>query len=200
METLQNVSVLLGSSWASGVNLYLTIAGLGIVDRLGLIQLPGNLDAISSTPVIIVALALFVIEFFADKIPYVDSMWDSVHTFIRPLGGTVLAYMAMAETAPAAQVSVALLCGAVSMDSHLTKATSRVAINTSPEPFTNWTASISEDILVLAVLWFVVKHPLIAGIFVVLFILFSLWFLKTMFRFVKKMFHVVARPKPENAG
>lgn len=188
MEVLANLGTLLGSSWTSGVNLYLTVAGLGIAQRIGLISLPGNLDALSGLPIIIAAILLYAIEFLADKIPYVDSTWDSVHTFIRPAGGAALAYMAMADIGPAAQIPVALLSGAVAMDSHLTKATARVAINTSPEPVTNSVASISEDALVLGVLWMIMKHPIIAGILVILFIFFSIWFLKAMFKFLKKVF------------
>jgi hypothetical protein len=201
MEVLSNLGALLGGSWASGVNLYLTVAGLGIAHRIGLIALPGELDAISAIPVIIVAVLLYAIEFFADKIPYVDSTWDSVHTFIRPVGGAVLAYMAFADVGPVAQIPVALLSGAVAMDSHLTKATSRAAINTSPEPITNSVASVTEDALVVGTLWLIMKHPIIAGILVVLFIFFSIWFLKTMFRFLKKVFRFFFRkPEPKPAA
>jgi len=194
MEVLGNLGVLLGSSWASGVNLYLTIAGLGIADKLGLINLPGNLDAISNPLVIAVAISMYLVEFFADKIPLVDSAWDSIHTFIRPVGGAALSYMAMANIGPVAQIPAALISGTVAMDSHLTKATTRVAINTSPEPVTNSIASVSEDALVVGALWMIVNHPVIAGILVILFILFSIWFLKMMFRFVKKVFGFL-RPK-----
>lgn len=192
MEVLGNLGALLGGSWASGINLYLTIAGLGIAHRLGAINLPGELDVISSLPVIIVAILLYAIEFVADKVPYVDSAWDSVHTFIRPIGGAALAYMAMADMGPAAQVPVALLSGTVAMDSHLTKATSRAAINTSPEPVTNSVASVTEDAMVVGVLYLIAKHPVIAGILVILFILFSIWFLKVMFRFLKKVFRFLS--------
>ncbi|MGD9015582.1 MAG: DUF4126 domain-containing protein [Candidatus Omnitrophota bacterium] len=196
METINSLGVLLGSSWASGINLYLTIAGLGIINRLGLINLPGNLDTISHPLVIAVAVLLYTVEFFADKIPLVDSVWDSVHTFIRPIGSASLAYMAMADIGPAVQLPVALLSGAVAMDSHLIKATTRVAINTSPEPITNSVASVSEDALVVGVLWLIIKHPIIAAILVILFILFSIWFLKTMFRFLKKVF-TFSRPNKQ---
>ena len=199
MEVLSNLGVLLGSSWASGVNLYLTIAGLGIAQRIGLISLPGNLDALSGLPVIIVAILLYAVEFFADKIPYVDSAWDSIHTFIRPVGGAALAYMATANVGPVVQLPVALLSGAVAMDSHLTKATSRVAINTSPEPITNSVASVSEDALVVGALWLIIKHPIIAGILVILFILFSIWFLKMMFRFLKKVFRFFGGKREQEA-
>ena len=188
MEALSNLGLILGGSWASGVNLYLTIAGLGIINRLGIIDLPGNLDVISHPLVIISAVLLYIIEFVADKVPVVDSAWDTIHTFIRPIGGAVLAYMGTAEIGPAGQIPIALLCGAVAADSHLTKATARVAINTSPEPFSNSAASLAEDGLVLTVLWLIVRHPVIASIAVICFILFSIWFLRTMFRFVKKIF------------
>jgi len=188
MEMFSSLGVLLGSSWATGVNMYLTIGGLGIAHRVGWITLPGNMDTISHPLIIVVALVMYVVEVFADKIPYVDSAWDSVHTFIRPIGGAALGYMAMADMGPIAQIPVALLTGGVAMDSHLTKATTRAAINTSPEPVTNSIASVTEDASVAGVLFLVMQHPIIAGVLVILFILFSIWFLKKMFKFLKKVF------------
>ncbi len=199
MEVLSNLGVLLGGSWASGVNLYLTIAGLGIMDKMGVINLPGNLDVISNPLIIAVAILMYAVEFFADKIPLVDSVWDSVHTFIRPIGGAALSYMAMADIGPVAQIPAALLSGTVAMDSHLTKATARVAINTSPEPVTNSIASVSEDAMVVGALWMIVNHPIITGIIVILFVLFSIWFLKMMFRFVKKVFRFFLPKKAQPA-
>ncbi|MFC1570625.1 DUF4126 domain-containing protein [Candidatus Omnitrophota bacterium] len=197
---LQNLGILLGGSWASGINLYLTVAGLGIAGRLGLINLPGGLEVISHPLVILAAVLLFVVEFFADKIPYVDSAWDSVHTVIRPLGAAALTYMALPpSTNEAAHLSLAMLSGSVAMDSHLTKATTRVAINTSPEPFTNSIASVTEDSLVLGTLWLLVTHPIIAGVLVILFIIFSIWFLKVMFRFLKKVFRFLTGEEEEGA-
>ncbi|MFC1708554.1 DUF4126 domain-containing protein [Candidatus Omnitrophota bacterium] len=193
MEALSSLGIVFGSSWASGVNLYLTIAGLGIAGRFGWITLPGNMDAVSHPLVILVAILIYAVEFFADKIPLVDSVWDSVHTFIRPIGGAALAYMAMADINPAVQMPVALLSGAVAMDSHLTKATTRLAINTSPEPITNSVASVTEDGLVLGMLWLIINHPIVATIGVILFILFSIWFLKKMFKFVKKVFRFLTK-------
>ena len=187
MQALNAIGILLGSSWASGVNVYLTVAGLGISQRLGWIELPGNLKIISHLLVILVALFLYMIEFFADKIPLVDSMWDVVHTVIRPLGGAAIAYLAMTGAPAALQYSVALISGTVSLDSHLTKATTRLAINTSPEPVTNSIASVAEDGLVVGVLWLIIKHPFIAAFVVIAFIIFSVWFLRKMFRFVKKI-------------
>ncbi len=197
MEALSNIGVLLGSSWASGVNLYLTVAGLGIADRLGMVTLPGNMDAVSHPLVIAVAIIMFAVEFFADKIPVVDSAWDSIHTFIRPAGGALLGFMATADMGPVAQIPVALLTGTVAADSHVTKATTRVAINTSPEPVSNSVASITEDGLVLTMLYLVMKHPVIAAVCVIGFIIFSIWFLKVMFKFVKKVFKFLFRGKEE---
>ena len=188
MDILNTLPALLGSSWASGINLYLTTAALGIAQRMDWISLPGQLETLSHPLVILTAAALYVVEFVADKVPYVDSAWDSVHTVIRPIGGAALGYMAMADAGPALQLPVALLTGAVAADSHLTKATARVAINTSPEPFTNSIASVAEDISVATILFLMVQHPVIATIAVILFILFSIWFLKVMFRFLKRVF------------
>ncbi len=188
MDILKGLGMILGGSWASGINLYLTVAGLGVAGRLGIIDLPGKLDVLSSPIVIIVAVLLFIAEFFADKIPYVDSVWDSFHTFIRPAGGAVIAFMATSENPAAVQFTMAMLAGTVALDAHLTKATARVAINTSPEPFSNSAASVTEDGLVVVALWLIAKHPVIAAILVISFIVFSIWFLKVMFRFLKKVF------------
>ena len=185
---MESLSLLMGSSWAAGVNLYLTVAALGIAHRMEWIELPGKMESLSHPLIIVVALLIFAIEFFADKIPYVDSAWDSVHTFIRPAGGIMLGYLAMTDAGPALQYPIALLTGAIAMDSHLIKATSRAAINTSPEPISNIVASTTEDISVLGAIYLIIKHPVVMSILVVLFIIFSVWFLKKMFRFLKKVF------------
>ena len=197
MEALNTLGTFLGGAWASGINLYLTIAALGIADRIGFIRLPDSIDVLSHPLVITVALVLFSVEFFADKIPYVDSAWDSIHTFVRPAGAALLAFMGTSETAPPVQFSITLLCAAVALDSHLTKASTRVAINASPEPFTNIIASFSEDVLVFAMLFLVLKHPVIAGIIVLCFVIFSLWFLTMMFRFVRKIFNFAFSKKEQ---
>jgi len=178
----------LGGSWASGINLYMTVAGLGIAHRMHWITLPGKLDSLSNLFVISIAIIMYIVEFVADKVPYFDSAWDTVHTFIRPLGGAALGYMSMANVGLAAQIPVALLTGTVAMDAHLTKATTRAAINTSPEPVTNSIASVTEDASVFGVMYLIIKHPIIASIIVILFIIFSIWFLKKMFHFLVKVF------------
>jgi len=118
----------------------------------------------------------------------VDSAWDSVHTFIRPAGAMALGYMAMSDIGPAMQYPVALLTGSIALDSHLVKATSRAAINTSPEPVSNIVASTMEDISVLGAIYLIIKHPVVVSLLVILFIIFSIWFLKKMFRFLKQVF------------
>ncbi len=182
------MGLLMGSGWAAGINLYLTAAGLGIAHRLGWVLLPGQMDVLAHPVVITVAIVLYLIEFFADKFPYVDSAWDTVHTFIRPIGGLALGYMAMSGTNPAYQYATALFVGTLALDSHLTKATARAAINTSPEPVTNTVASVSEDISVLGALYLIIKHPVVISILVIIFVVFSIWFLKKMFYLVKKIF------------
>jgi len=191
MEALSSIGVLLGSSWASGVNMYLTIAGLGIASRMHWINLPGDMSALANPLIILAAGAMYVIEFVADKIPYVDSAWDSIHTFIRPVGGAAMGYMAAANMGPAAQIPVALLTGGVALNSHLAKATTRVAINTSPEPFTNSIASVTEDAAVFGMLTLIIKHPVIAAITAVLLITLFVFLLIVMFKFIKKVFSFI---------
>jgi hypothetical protein len=182
------LSVLLGSSWASGVNLYLTVAGLGYAGRQGWITLPGNLEILTNPYVIATAVILYVVEFGADKVPYIDNVWDSVHTFIRPVGGAALAYMGTAELGQASQIIATLLSGSVAMQSHLTKAGARAAINTSPEPFTNTIASLTEDGLVAGLLVLIAKYPVVATIVAVLLIIGTFVLLMMVFKFVKKVF------------
>ncbi|MDD4183240.1 MAG: DUF4126 domain-containing protein [Candidatus Omnitrophica bacterium] len=191
MEALSSIGTLLGSSWASGVNLYMTVAGLGIAQRMHWINLPGNMDVLANPFIIIIAILLYVVEFVADKIPAVDSIWDTIHTFIRPVGGAALGYMALANAGPVFQIPVALLTGTVSLDSHLTKATSRVAINSTTIPGTNAVVSVAEDASVFGVLYLVINHPIITSIVVILFIIFSIWFLTKMFKFLKKVLRFI---------
>ena len=198
MEVLDSIGTLLGSSWASGINLYMTVAGLGIAQRMHWLNLPGNMNILANPLIILVAVLMYIIEFVADKIPFVDSLWDTVHTFIRPVGGAALGYMASSHIGPAAQIPVALVSAAVALNSHLTKATSRVAINSAPVPGTNAVASVAEDTSVFGVLYLIVKHPIVAALIVLLFIAFSIWFLRKMFRFLKKALGFIfkSREKP----
>lgn len=196
MDTLATLGLMLGTSWATGINLYAVVFVLGITNRLGWIDLPQSLDPVSSLVVLVTAGLFYAIEFVADKIPAVDSVWDTIHTFIRPLGGAALAYMAVGDTNPTFQIMAALLGGAVALNSHLTKATSRLALNASPEPVSNWTASLLGDGLVLGLIWLAVAHPVIAIVVVLTLIVLSIWFLTKMVQFVRSIFAFDAKEDP----
>lgn len=197
--SLGSLGLLLGSSWASGINLYLTVAGLGIAHRMQWLTLPGQLETISHPAIIALALILYAVEFFADKIPYVDSGWDAIHTAIRPAGGAMLAYLATTEAGPVVQTATALLGGTIALDSHVTKAGTRAMINTSPEPFTNIGASVTEDVGVLGAIWLMITNPLVIAVLVILFVLLSIWIIPKIFRLFAKIFGFLFGKKKEES-
>lgn len=170
MSPIELLGYALGTSFASGLNLYATVAAAGLFDRWGLIQLPPQLQVLSHPVVLGIAIALFVIEFIADKIPYVDSVWDAAHTFIRPPAAAILSYSAFAGQIPEQwQVAAALVAGGVALTSHGAKASTRAAANMSPEPLSNWILSLAEDGVAVFLAWMAAAHPLItAGVVVVL--------------------------------
>jgi hypothetical protein len=149
-------------AFASGVNLYATVAVAGLCSRYGLVTLPDQFRALDHPLVIGAALTMYVIEFVADKVPWVDTAWDAVHTVIRPVGGALVAVAALGDSSPTTQALAAVLGGSVAMTTHLTKAGTRAAVNASPEPFTNWALSFTEDIFVVALTWVAVQHPVLA--------------------------------------
>jgi hypothetical protein len=195
MEALSSLALLAGGAWTSGVRLYLTVAALGFMGKMGWIALPGDLKIISNPLIFITAGLVYGVEFFADKIKYVDSIWDSVQTFIRPVGGAALGYLASSGLGPVAQIPVAMLTGAVATTSALTKAGARIAINASPEPVSNVVTSTAEDGLSAFVLYMIVKHPVIASIIIIVLIALTVWLLIILFKFVKKIFGWLFRPK-----
>jgi hypothetical protein len=156
------LGLLAGSSLASGLRLYATVAVLGFLGRTGALALPGELTILAHPWVIAAAAALYLIEFLADKIPYVDSIWDAVQTFVRVPASSLLAWAALADAPEHWRVIAALLCGGVTLSAHGLKSSARLAINTSPEPVTNWAASLAEDGTVAVVLWLAVAHPVAA--------------------------------------
>lgn len=188
MSDLGLLSLALGSSWSSGINLYLTVSILGICDRLGYLELPAGLDVLSHPLVIAVAVIMFLIEFCADKVPYVDSTWDSVHTFIRPIGGLIIGILAFNEAGPHIQVAAGLLGGTLALEAHSAKATTRAAINTSPEPVSNITASVAEDATVAGLMYLIIQHPLIAFFVVVALVVLSAIVIRFLFRFIARIF------------
>jgi hypothetical protein len=162
MEMLVALGRTLGFSLTSGVNLYATVAILGLAARYDWVELPPQYDAFASEWVIGLAVALYAIEFIADKIPWVDSIWDSLHTFIRPVGGALVAATTIGDASPTFEVIMALVGGTVAAGSHFAKASTRVAANASPEPFSNWALSFTEDLFVVGLGLLALKYPLAA--------------------------------------
>jgi hypothetical protein len=180
----------LGFSFAAGVNLYATVAILGVASRYGWVSLPPQFQAFNNDIVIGVAIGMYVIEFFADKIPYVDTLWDIVHTAIRPVGGALIAVTALGDASPTTEALVALLGGTVAAGSHLTKTSTRAAANMSPEPFSNWALSLSEDVFVVGLGYLALAHPIaalvVAAVLLVVIVLFAAVIIRTVRRWFSR--------------
>jgi hypothetical protein len=162
MELLTTLGRTLGFSFAAGINLYATIAILGLASRFGWVHLPHQFHVFDNNWVIGIAIACYLIEFVADKVPWVDTVWDVVHTVVRPVGGAFIAVTTLGDASPGAQAAAALLGGGVAAASHLTKASTRVAANTSPEPFSNWGLSLLEDVFVVGLGTLTLALPVVA--------------------------------------
>jgi Domain of unknown function (DUF4126) len=188
MDALTTLGRTLGFSFAAGVNLYATVALLGLASRYGWVSLPTQYQAFDNDWVIGAALVMYAVEFFADKIPYVDSVWDMVHTAIRPIGGALIAVTTLGDASPTTEALVMLLGGAVATSSHLTKTSTRAVANTSPEPFSNWVLSLGEDIFVVGLGFLALEYPLIAlAVALVLLVLIAVFF-TVIVRTVKRWF------------
>jgi hypothetical protein len=170
MEILATLGRTLGFSFAAGINLYATVAILGLASRYGWVALPEQFKVFDNDLVIGAALVLYVIEFVADKIPWVDSLWDAVHTFVRVPAGAALAWSAAAHLPPGQQVALGLLGGTLAFAAHGTKLSLRAGVNTSPEPFTNWALSLLEDAFVVVSTIVAAIHPAVALAVVALFL------------------------------
>jgi hypothetical protein len=179
-------------AFAAGLNVYATVAVIGLVAHFNLVALPEQFRAFDNPVVIGAALALYAIEFVADKIPWVDSIWDAVHTAIRPVGGVFIALTALGHASPAATAIAALVGGSVAMTTHVTKAGTRAAANTSPEPFSNWFLSLSEDALAVSIAYAALKHPVLALTIVAILLVVILAFASFLVRAIKRRF--AARP------
>jgi hypothetical protein len=192
VEALNQISATLaltmGLAWASGINLYATLFTLGFLANSGNIVLPPDLQVVANPLVMGVAGMMYCVEFFADKVPGVDTAWDTLHTFIRIPAGAMLAAGAIGELSPAVEIAAALAGGAMAAGSHATKAGTRVLINTSPEPFTNWAASIGEDVAVISGVWAMLNHPYWFLAALLLFIVLMIWLLPKIWQGVKKVF------------
>jgi len=175
VETLSSTALAGGLSWASGLRLYMTLFMAGLLGRLGWLQLPSSLEVLESPWVLGVSGLLLVVEFLADKVPGIDSAWDAVQTFIRIPAGAILSVAALGQMDPAWTAVAALLGGTLAASAHFTKAGSRALINTSPEPFSNWAASFSEEAVVAGGLWAAFFHPWLWFGLLFLFLLMALW-------------------------
>jgi uncharacterized protein DUF4126 len=191
MDVLTTLGRTLGFSFAAGINLYATVAILGLASRYGWVDLPPQYHVFDNNWIIGGALVLYVIEFFADKIPWLDSAWDAVHTIIRPVGGALIAIATIGDASPGTQTLVGLLGGALATSTHLSKSGTRAVANASPEPFTNWILSIAEDAFVVGLGTLALKYPAAAAVVVIVCVVLMIAFATWIIRAVKRRF---ARP------
>ena len=186
-----------GLSWASGLRLYAVLFAVGVLGKMGFIALPEHLQILSHNGVLAASGVMLAVEFFADKIPAIDSLWDSIHTFIRIPAGALLAAGAVAHISPEWAFIAALLGGTLTGGTHLTKAGSRALINTSPEPFSNWAASFGEDFLVAGGLWAALFAPVLFLVALALFIVLVIWLLPKLWRGVKMVSRFLRGDAPQ---
>ncbi len=192
MEWFSTLSLALGSAWTSGINLYATVTILGLLQKFGATKLPGGLDVLDNWWIIGVAGFLYLVEFFADKIPYVDNVWDVVHTFIRVPAGVIVAYSATSQLDPTIYIPAALIGGGLAFGSHGTKAAIRAGANLSPEPVSNWILSIVEDVIAFVGTLLAVFAPVIIAIVLVLFTIFFIWFFPKVIRGFRRVFRAAS--------
>ena len=188
MDVVTTLGRTLGFSFAAGVNLYATVAMLGLASRFGWVDLPEQFGVFNNDFVIAAAVVMYLVEFFADKIPYVDTMWDIVHTAIRPFGGALIAVATLGDASPAMQGLIALLGGTVAAGSHLTKTSTRAMANTSPEPFSNWFLSLGEDLFVVGLGYLAMQYPLAALVVSGILLVFIAVFFVVIIRTVRRWF------------
>jgi uncharacterized protein DUF4126 len=186
MDLLTTLGRTMGFSFAAGLNLYATVAILGLASRFDWVQLPPQFKVFDNDIVIGAAIVMYLVEFVADKVPWFDSIWDAVHTVIRPVGGALIAVATLGHANPTVQGLVALLGGSLAASTHLTKAGTRAVANASPEPFTNWILSLSEDVFVIGLGFLALKYPaaaaLVVIISVVMIVMFAAWIVRALRR------------------
>ena len=182
------IALTLGVGWASGINLYAAVLALGMAGATGYADLPAGLEIVQNPLVIGAAGLMYAVEFFADKVPGVDTGWDTLHTFIRLPAGALLAAGIFDDQSMGLELAAAIVGGGLAATSHATKAGSRVLINTSPEPFTNWTASIAEDISVFGGVWLMLNQPWTFVGLLIVFLLLLVWLLPKLWRGIKVLF------------
>jgi nicotinamide riboside transporter PnuC len=186
VDVLTTLGRTMGFSFAAGINLYATVAILGLASRFDWVALPPQFKVFDNDIVIGAAIVMYVIEFVADKIPWVDSIWDAIHTVIRPIGGALIAVATLGDASPTVEGLAALLGGTLAAGSHFGKAGTRAVANASPEPFSNWILSITEDIFVVGLGFLALKYPAAAAVVVVvgvvLILVFATWIIRAVRR------------------
>lgn len=205
-QLITTLALTMGAAWASGINLYATIAMLGILGSSGNLDLPSQLLVVQDPLVIGAACIMYCVEFFADKTPGVDTGWDVIHSFIRIPAGVMLAAGAVGDVSTPLVVAAGIMGGTVSAVSHTIKTGSRVIINTSPEPFSNWAASVAEDVAVIGGIWTAIHYPTLFLLLFILFILIAIWFIPKLMRGImlilrkiKSIFTPVTEPSMQYA-
>lgn len=193
MDVTALIALSMGAAWASGLNLYATCAMLGLMGASGSMDLPPGLEGLENPWVIAAAGAMYVVEFFADKIPGVDSAWDTIHSFVRVPAGAVLAATVFADIGTAEMLAAGAAGGILTAGTHTLKAGTRLLINTSPEPVTNWTASVTEDVAVFGGLYLALTHPAVFVGGLVVFILLAIWLIPKLWRSIRVLFSKIAR-------
>jgi hypothetical protein len=183
----------MGSAWLSGINLYATVLVLGLLQRFHLAHLPGDLKYLAHTWILITAGVLYTLQFLADKVPAVDSIWDMAHTFIRVPAGAVLAAASFAHFDPKIRLLALLLGGGIALSSHSAKTATRLAVNASPEPFSNWALSLSGDAITLLGALLVSFHPIVLGSIAVAAAVLSLFLLRWLWRSMRRLFSAPGR-------
>jgi len=197
MEIYSTLSVLLGASWLSGFNAYATIGFLGLFGRLGWLTLPAGLHTLEHPAVFGIALALYLVEFIADKVPAFDTFWDSIQTFVRIPAGAVLAFAAVGDVSPELKLLATLLGGGMALSAHATKSSIRALVNLSPEPFSNWILSLGQDGAILLLLWLMFYFPILMLGILLLFLIFFIWFLPKIFRTFSRIFRRIWSKPPQ---
>lgn len=192
-DLIQTLSLTMGVAWASGINLYAALFMLGWMGSSGNMTLPADMQVLTNPLVMAAAGFMYCVEFFADKTPGVDTGWDAIHAFIRIPAGAMLAASAVGDVGPGVELAAAILGGSLATGSYATKAGSRIMINTSPEPFSNWVASVAEDVMVVGGLWTALNHPWLFIVLLVLFIVLMIWLLPKLWRGIKGVFRFIGR-------
>jgi len=189
MDPITLLGTSLGLGFAAGLRLYATVLALGLALRFDLLTLPATLkplEILAHPAVIGMAALMYIAEFISDKIPWFDSAWDAVHTFIRPVGAAALGFAAFADLDPLARTVLTLVCGSVALTSHASKAATRVAVNQSPEPFSNWALSLAGDAAAPALVWLTMTHPLVVAGIVAAALIIAVWLARKMIRLMSE--------------